>query len=734
MGFFYFGFLFELFLFGIGVFAAPNPLGVSPYPDDPALLRAAPADALVYLQWNGNAPAEPGSDNATERLAAEPAVRAFVTKLTAAITAAVAYENRRELNEIQSRAMMAQLWASASVPGCLFVGNAGSLERPSDWQVGLVSRRGERSDAIAKTLATGFGWMGLEMSAADDLGFRRAEIPDAGASLTIGARGDYVIAAFGGVDTSALIERLDSDGPSVGLHANPRYRESASSVAVERPSVRTFVDVQQVRKLATPMMDDEVAAVIRGFGFEAIRAAASTSGLEGGEFVSRAALLTPSRDGVLAMVGGRSLAFADFEIVPADADFATALRIDPSRVLEKLRRLADGVERGASRGVDRALAEFEEETGLDLQRDVLAHCDDTLLAWSAPSQGGLLATGLTVALKLRNPEAAESSLRKLIAKTRLRPLRPRRRGQEFRRMRVEGHTIHWLNTVGDDFPCAPALCVSDTHFLFSLYPQPIAATLRAGSGGPNSLAMAQTVKPTSDTIALGYINSANVGKVGYPMLYPLGQLASSELQREGMPLPMDALPEAGAVVPHLTRIHAVLEANDTGFRFERRSVLPLNDPVFAATAFGMFAAPAIMMRRAFAGRFADGPAPLAVAEKVAVRAAPEVTAEDLERLVAERVRLQLRLEGVRKAKSRQRTAAAELLELQIESLNRRISAMRAKLGKPVKDPKAPRPPQALLPPQTFEEAKPAAGKPTDGKSTDGKPADGKSGDRARRRK
>ena len=56
-----------LLLAGLGW--APSVFSVPPLPEDPALLRAAPADTMVYVQWFGARKARPDARNVTERLA-----------------------------------------------------------------------------------------------------------------------------------------------------------------------------------------------------------------------------------------------------------------------------------------------------------------------------------------------------------------------------------------------------------------------------------------------------------------------------------------------------------------------------------------------------------------------------------------------------------------------------------------------------------------------------------------
>src|SRR5262245_33173563 len=75
-----------------GLIGTPLPVPLPPLPEDPALVRAAPADCNLFVEWFGSGAPVAGTGNRSERLAAEPEVRQLVERLLAAARGVLAAE------------------------------------------------------------------------------------------------------------------------------------------------------------------------------------------------------------------------------------------------------------------------------------------------------------------------------------------------------------------------------------------------------------------------------------------------------------------------------------------------------------------------------------------------------------------------------------------------------------------------------------------------------------------
>src|SRR5262249_47977294 len=135
--------------------------------------------------------------------------------------------------------------------------------------------------------------------------------------------------------------------------------------------------------------------------------------------------------------------------------------------------------------LEQGLATVENHLGVDLSRDIFKALGDTWCVYSAPSEGGLLVTGLTVVVPLRDRERftkAEARLRGL-AQAAMAPQpgslhsygsQPQVTVADFE---FRGNQIHFLNFVGEAVPVAPAWCITDKELIVSLSPQTLKAHL-----------------------------------------------------------------------------------------------------------------------------------------------------------------------------------------------------------------------------------------------------------------
>jgi len=78
----------------LGLLGMPMPLPLPPQPEDAALMRVAPRDSALFVQWFGRGEPAPNTTNRTERLAQEPEVRAMIARLIASSLGALKHEAR----------------------------------------------------------------------------------------------------------------------------------------------------------------------------------------------------------------------------------------------------------------------------------------------------------------------------------------------------------------------------------------------------------------------------------------------------------------------------------------------------------------------------------------------------------------------------------------------------------------------------------------------------------------
>ena len=109
--------------------------------------------------------------------------------------------------------------------------------------------------------------------------------------------------------------------------------------------------------------------------------------------------------------------------------------------------------------------------------------------YNSPSDGGLIFTGATAVVGVRDAERLRDVNKRLIDIMRAemgprsrdygppdRPYYSRRRGATIEEFKHQGHTVYFLNVIGEEMPVAPAWCITDDELVAALGPAP-------GAGG-----------------------------------------------------------------------------------------------------------------------------------------------------------------------------------------------------------------------------------------------------------
>ena len=157
----------------------------------------------------------------------------------------------------------------------------------------------------------------------------------------------------------------------------------------------------------------------------------------------------------------------------------------------------------------------------------------------------------------------------------------RRRGPTLRQLEWRGETIHYLNVIGEDeFPFAPAWCLSKERLIVALFPQTIKGILAEDeSGSDDSLADSDAVRDAlsggDESFSLVYHDPQTLLRIFYPAAQMLAQIGLSEMQREGLDLDIGVLPSARAFDKYLRPGVSTVGRSSRGFVFTRRQTLPV---------------------------------------------------------------------------------------------------------------------------------------------------------------
>ena len=419
-------------------------------------------------------------------------------------------------------------------------------------------------------------------------------------SVTWGLKGRYFILGVGDNAVEKILERAAT--------AEPEWlAEVKRQLPVERRSTLTYLDAKGATEPFFPLLGERGAFAARGIvealGLGNVTALTSVTGLDDDGFVSRSLLAVDGElQGVLAMLGAEPLSADDLAPIPADATFAVAKRADVDQAIRIVLEVAEKIEPRARAEIVEALREIEIELGINPRDDFLKPLGDVWRIYNSPTEGGLMITGATLVVDVDDPDRLEATLEKLVA-TATREFGDR--GPRIEQFEYAGQDVYFFNARNNDFPLAPAWCLTDDKLIVSTFPQPIKAYLSRGSDF-ESLA---TVPEVAGLFASGegplvvsYLDVPELFEMVYPLVPFFVQIATGELQKEGVDLDVSILPSAPAIGRHLRPVVGAMRHIEAGIEWTSRQTLPGGNIGSAVPVLGAFAVPAVFGARQSARR------------------------------------------------------------------------------------------------------------------------------------
>jgi len=250
-------------------------------------------------------------------------------------------------------------------------------------------------------------------------------------------------------------------------------------------------------------------------------------------------------------LGTEPLSDAEINAIPADATVAGIIALDPSVLIDLLAEV-----KKQEPDVGRGLARFAAQTGVDLERDVLAALGGRVTMYMSESTGGAGLTSGVLLVSLKEPARLRGALSKLssmanAAMAQHPEIRGRIRAREWEH---DGMTFSTLIFPGLPVPLEITCSITDGHLLAALTPQAavIGARQAMGKGGKGLLsnpAFREGLVSGRRPVAVSFVDTARVMSSGYPYVVAMGSALANAVRS-----PMGADREPGLIVPPLNEL------------------------------------------------------------------------------------------------------------------------------------------------------------------------------------
>lgn len=582
--------------------------GMPPGELDPAFVRCAPQQSLVFIEWATRGTGKLGAEG-IDGFVADPEVVAFFESIERAIKSGVERAsdsgNPEQTVLAESLPVLAKIILNRS--GCIYLGyndspnDADANERriaEGDWSAALGNIRatliinaGDNADEFKKKISELLHLIAdFEEKSVFQRQFQRQEIPlpVPGLKLTIHRHKNYFILGFGDGTVDAAVAGLDGKSQTKPIAANVRFKKATEKVAFKRTGSRGWIDVKGIVDSVVKAMGPQgamVPAIAKMVGADALDSIATSTGVVDGQVSSKTFVTTGGRtDGILSLTAGRALKLADLSRIPADADFAVAKSVSFPKILAAAKKIVEQASPDSLPMMEGMIASLEGQLGISLEDDCFKAFGDVWTVHDSPAAGGVFVTSLVVALEVRDSRKAYEVFSKLMAV--LGQSLPPEFGNEFRRRAVllsqkkfMDRTIYYINTIGEaDIPVAPAFCVTDKQLLIALHPQALKAHLRfleSDDANFTSRLPREIKMPEGEAIVLSYFNSKSLVRYVYSIIPYVGQMLFSNMQAAGIEMDVFDLPSARAILPYTTDWTSSVTRTADGILCQSQGGLPL---------------------------------------------------------------------------------------------------------------------------------------------------------------
>ena len=455
--------------------------GIAQDAKSPAPEKLLPADALLYVGWDGTS----AHRAAWEKTAAyEAVVKSGLTDVFAKLTE---FAEQQAGNQMPVRQIVSGLESLLGSGFFLAVGAPNSGDGPPAPQATLVVPGGAAAIAQINALAGQIPTAEIENEKVGPrtvTRMRLREIPMVEFGWWAEGKRLVIAAGMGAVDTA--LNTAAGKSPNIETSAVwKKYRAKADFDV----ALTAWLDLAAIRKIAGPMPvaapnpgqpPTTVSDILKSLGLDRTGPAAIQVGFKGKSVWSETTIVSPApREGLFAW-DNKPISLADLPPLPEGTDGFYAGRMNWSSAGEGLLKIGGELSQKLNGPnappLDAMLMGMQQQLGVDLQKDLFDPLGDLMVFYGDPRQGAF-GLGMGLALSVDDPKTLRATLDKLMGSL-LQAAGPDVRVQAAKK---SGRTVQFL-----EFPAvpiiSPAWTVDEKWLVVGLSPQTVDAFIRRIDG------------------------------------------------------------------------------------------------------------------------------------------------------------------------------------------------------------------------------------------------------------
>ncbi|MEE9293454.1 MAG: hypothetical protein V3W34_00610 [Phycisphaerae bacterium] len=575
-------------------------LVTAPQPADAeSLSQRLPGSAIFYIESTGaDALSNAHAQTPLGKMLADDGVAKLVDRLVSAggilIRKAAADQGEAEVAEAAMR-LLATLWHRPCALQLLSVQMADA--GPAVEAVLVVDVGADGAERFVKALervVAKYAPFGPPVpDQVESHAFQRYDLPVAGVTRYGMVDGIFMI-TLGEKTTGRVLATMKGRGKSMAQDASLVAALKKIGTKGRSTLAVSHVNVQEVLKQARqvwsamsggtepgkPAFPPPVEAVIAAAGIDRLRSMTDVLEIEDGGYRYSAFIALPPVDGRPRWMNQAPVTKAQLSMVPKDVTFAKVANFRLADLYDGLMHLAAAAGPGAEALVANVRAMIEGMMGLRIKEDIVDLFDDGWVVYDSPSSGGLLFTGFTVMVEVRDPEGVLQLLGRLV---RFIDSQTGPGIVAVEKSDYKGTAIHFASITGPPIPVAPAWCVHDRYVVIGLYPQVVMRALDHLRGGDNVLtlldnpdfARGRKMLPKRCSV-IAYFDTKAGMEFAYKWLLPVATSATGWARGEGVQIDASMIPSRDAFVGGIYGDVVGMSSDADGLLFTTHGPLPLN--------------------------------------------------------------------------------------------------------------------------------------------------------------
>lgn len=575
------------------------------------LTHALPAPAVLYAEWSGSDVAAPAqADTPFGKLLADPGLTRLIDESARAIAIAVR-KQAADQGDAQTAddviRLLRTLWhrpVALDVLGFAMTDAGPTLEAVLAVDVG-------RDDAPAFTRSVESllsRAVHLPPATPEEIrgrSFKRLALPFVPA-VRYAAIDDLFVVTVGQATPDKLLFALK--GASDTVARDPSFLAATGKIGTARRQtlsvfhLNVAAALDQGRRFWSAMngsdrhaLPQAVENVLSASGLNRLRSVTGLWQVDAGAYRESWFIALPPENGRPRWLNQAPVTDADLAGVPSDVTFAKVANFRLADLYAGLMYVVDTVGPPVQTRVANAIASAEAAMGLRIRDDILDLLDDGWVWYLSPSNGGILFTGLTGLIEVKDPDRAVELLQRLVravARAAPRPSGSATPIFNVERTSYKNNTIHYVAATGPPIPVAPAWAVHGNQLVVGFHPQTVMHALdhlTASPPAPSLLdnpdfARARKAVPRRCT-AIVYTDTRSFMTDLYKLLLPAATAFTGWARSEGVAVNPAMIPARDTFVADLFGDIIATASDADGVLLTTFGPLPFSALIPAAPAF-----------------------------------------------------------------------------------------------------------------------------------------------------